>query len=190
MAAITIFSDFGAQENQVCHCFYYFSIYLPSSDGTGCHDLRFWILSFKSAFSISSFTFINRLLSCSSLSAIRVVSSAYLRLLLFLSQSWFQLVLHPAQHFAWCTLHINWISKVIIYSLDVLIPQPEPVCCSTSGSNCCFLTCIQISQEAGKVVWYSYPLKNFLQFVVICDPMNCSPPGSSDHGISHARILE
>ena len=36
-----------------------------------------------------------------------------------------------------------------------------------SGSNCCFLTCIQISQEAGKVVWCSYLLKNFPQFVVI-----------------------
>ena len=36
-----------------------------------------------------------------------------------------------------------------------------------SGSNCCFLTCIQISQEAGKVVWYSYLLKNFPQFVLI-----------------------
>ena len=36
-----------------------------------------------------------------------------------------------------------------------------------SGSNCCFLTCIQISQEAGKVVWYSHLLKNFPQFVVI-----------------------
>ena len=35
-----------------------------------------------------------------------------------------------------------------------------------SGSNCCFLTCIQISQEAGKVVWYSHLLKNFPQFVV------------------------
>ena len=35
------------------------------------------------------------------------------------------------------------------------------------GSNCCFLTCIQISQEAGQVVWYSHLLKNFLQFVVI-----------------------
>ena len=34
-------------------------------------------------------------------------------------------------------------------------------------SNCCFLTCIQISQEVGKVVWYSYLLKNFPQFVVI-----------------------
>ena len=36
-----------------------------------------------------------------------------------------------------------------------------------SCSNCCFLTCIQISQEAGKVVWYSHLLKNFPEFVVI-----------------------
>ena len=36
-----------------------------------------------------------------------------------------------------------------------------------SSSNCCFLTCIQISQEAGKMVWYSHFFKNFLQFVVI-----------------------
>ena len=36
-----------------------------------------------------------------------------------------------------------------------------------SSSNCCFLTCIQISQEAGQVIWYSHPLKNFKQFVVI-----------------------
>ena len=35
-----------------------------------------------------------------------------------------------------------------------------------SGSNCCFLTCIQVSQEAGQVVWYSHHLKNFQQFVV------------------------
>ena len=36
-----------------------------------------------------------------------------------------------------------------------------------SGSNCYFLSCIQVSQEAGKVVWYSHLLKNFPQFVVI-----------------------
>ena len=46
--------------------------------------LVFWVLSFKPAFSLSSFTFIKRLFSSSSLSAIRVVSSAYLRLLIFL----------------------------------------------------------------------------------------------------------
>ena len=43
----------------------------------------------------------------------------------------------------------------------------EPVCCSMSSSNCCFLTCIQISQEAGQVVWDSHFFKNFPQFVVI-----------------------
>ena len=36
-----------------------------------------------------------------------------------------------------------------------------------SSSNCCFLTCIQISQEAGQVVWYSHFLKNVPQFIVI-----------------------
>ena len=36
-----------------------------------------------------------------------------------------------------------------------------------SSSDCCFLTCIQISQEAGQVVWHSHLLKNFPQFVVI-----------------------
>ena len=43
----------------------------------------------------------------------------------------------------------------------------EPVCCFMSGSDFCFLTCIQVSQEARKVVWYSHLLKNFPQFVVI-----------------------
>ena len=46
-------------------------------------------------------------------------------------------------------------------------PNFEPVCCSMSSSNCCFLTCIQISQEAGKMVWYSHLFKNFPLFVVI-----------------------
>ena len=46
-------------------------------------------------------------------------------------------------------------------------PDFEPVCCSMSGSNCSFLTCIQISQEADKVVWYSHLFKNFPHFVVI-----------------------
>ena len=43
----------------------------------------------------------------------------------------------------------------------------ELVCCSMSGANRCFLTCLQISQEASKVIWYSYLFKNFPQFVVI-----------------------
>ena len=57
--------------------------------------------------------------------------------------------------------------RVTICNLDVLLHNLEPVCCSMSNSNYFFLTCIQISQQAGKVVWYSHLLKNFPQFVVI-----------------------
>ena len=46
-------------------------------------------------------------------------------------------------------------------------PDLEPVHSSMSDSNCCFLTCIQVFQEAGKVVWYFHLFKNFPQFVVI-----------------------
>ena len=52
-------------------------------------------------------------------------------------------------------------------ALTYSFPYVEPVCCSMSSSNCCFLTCIQISQEAGKVVWYSHLFKNFPRFAVI-----------------------
>ena len=76
---------FWVQENKICHCFHCFPIYLPwSGNRLDAMILVFWMLSLKSAFSLSSFTFIKRLFSSSSLSAIRVVSSAYLRLLIFL----------------------------------------------------------------------------------------------------------
>ena len=101
----------------------------------------FWILSFKPAFSLSSFTFIKRLFS-SSLSAVRVVSSAYLRLLIFPWQSWFLLVLHLARHFVWCSL------------LLLLL----------------LLSCFS--------------------HVRLYDPMDCSLPDSSIHGIFQARVLQ
>ena len=46
-------------------------------------------------------------------------------------------------------------------------PKLEPVHFFMSGSNSCFLTCTQISQEADKVGWYSHLLKNFPQLVVM-----------------------
>ena len=202
MAVVTVHSDFGAQENKIGHCFHFFPICLPWSNGNRCHDLRFWMLDYKPVFSLSSFTFIKRLFSSSSLlplgwchlhigegngtplqysclknpmdrgaggcgpwgcyesgttkrlhfhalekemathssvlawripgmgeagglpfmgshrvghkwsdlaaaAAAAAAASAYLRLLIFSRQSWFQLVLHPAQHFALCTLHIS-----------------------------------------------------------------------------------
>ena len=58
MAAVTIYSDFGAPPDKVSHCFHCFPIYLPWSDGTRCHEvmgldamiLVFWMLSFKPTF--------------------------------------------------------------------------------------------------------------------------------------------
>ena len=52
---------------------------------------------------------------------------------------------------------------VTIHSLEYFFPNLEPICYSMSGSNSCFLTCIQISQEAGQVVWYSHVFKIFSQ---------------------------
>ena len=50
-----------------------------------------------------------------------------------------------------------------MYSFSYL----ELVCCFMSCSNCCFLTCIQVSLEADQVVWYSHLFQNFPQFTVI-----------------------
>ena len=86
MTAVTICSDSGAQENKSLTV----SIVSPSICqqvmGLDAMILVFWMLSFKPAFSLYCFTFIKRFFSSSSLSAIRVVSSAYLRLLIFLSE--------------------------------------------------------------------------------------------------------
>ena len=83
MAAVTICIDFGAQENKICHCFHF----SPSI----CHEvmrpdamiLVFWMLNLKPVSSLYSSTFIKRFFMSSSLSAIRVVSSACLRLWIF-----------------------------------------------------------------------------------------------------------
>ena len=68
MAEVTICNNFGAQENKVWHCFHCFPC-LPWSDGTRFHDFVYWMLSFKPAFSFSSFTLIKRFFSSSLLSA-------------------------------------------------------------------------------------------------------------------------
>ena len=63
-----------------------------------------------------------------------------------------------------------WQYTALTYSFSYL----EPVCCYMSISNCCFLTCIQISQEAGQVVWYSHLFQNGkpLQCSCLENPMN------------------
>ena len=128
--------------------------------------LVFGMLSFKPTFSLSSFTFIKRLFS-SSLSAIRMVLPVYLKLLIFLPAILIpaRASSSPAFHMMYSACKLNKQGKT--YNLDVLLSQFGNICCSMSGSNYCFLTYIQIFQEAGQVVWYSHLLKNFPQFVVI-----------------------
>ena len=129
--------------------------------------LVFWMLSFKPTFSFSSFNFIKRLFSSPSLSAIRVVSSVYMRLLIFLPA-----ILIPA----YASSSPVFLMMYSAYKLNKQGDNIQTRCtafpiwnqsCSMSHSNCCFLTCIQVSQEASKVVWYSHLFKNF---PVCCDP--------------------
>ena len=140
-----------------------------------CHEvmeldamiLVFWMLSFESAFSLYSFTFIKRLFRFSVLSAIRVVSSAYLRLLIFLLAILIPACVssNPAFHMMYSAYKLNnqgdniqpWLTPFPIWNQSIVM----------SSSNCCFFTWIQVSQEAGNLVWYSHLLKNFPKFVVI-----------------------
>jgi len=123
---------FQNQEEEICHYFHFLPFYLPWNDETGCHDLSFiylfLILRFKPAFSLSSFTLIKRFFSSSLLSAMSVVSSLYLRLLIFLPA-----ILIPA-----CKSSSPGYHTI-----------GEPVSCSIHCSYSCFLTGMQVSQETG-----------------------------------------
>ena len=113
--------------------------------------LDFWMLSLKPTFSFSSLILTKRLFSSSSLSAIKVVSSAYLRLLLFPPA-----VLIPVCESSRLAFHIMYFPYKLNKQGDNIQPWHTlfPILsqlCSMSSSNCCFLTCIQASQEAGNV---------------------------------------
>ena len=122
----------------------------------------------------SSFTFIKRLFSCSSLSARRVVSSADLRLLIFLlgiliptcaSSS-------PAFHMMYSAYRLNkqgdniqpWRTPFPIWNQSVSYLPVTAASWLAYRYRYAYRTCIQ---EAGKVVWYSHLFQNFPEFVVI-----------------------
>ena len=73
------------------------------------------------------------------------------------------LVIHTVKGFG----IVNKAEVDVFWELSCFFDDPTNVGNLMSGSNCCLLTCKQISQEAGKVVWYSHLLKNFPQFIVI-----------------------
>ena len=129
--------------------------------------LVFLILSFKPALSLPSFTLIKRFFSSSSLSAIRVVSSEYLKLLMFLPTILIPACNSAARPFSWCAQHIGKQAGWEQSALSSSFLNLEAISCFLQGSNCCFLTHIQVSQETGKLVWYSHLSKSFPQFVMI-----------------------
>ena len=119
-----------------------------------------WMLSFKPAFSLSSF--IKILFSFSLLSAIMVVF-AYLRLLIFHIA-----ILIPAYASSSPAICMMYSAYKLNKQGDNIQPwcTPFPIW-NQSIVLCLVLTCIQISQEAGEVVWYFHLFKNFSQFLVI-----------------------
>ena len=108
-------------QNNVWHCIHNSPSISYEVIGPDAMILVFWMLSLKTMFSQSSFTFIKRLFSSSSLSAIKVCHLHIWGYWYFSWQSWFQLVLLPAKTFLWCSLHISYRSRGTIYSLEVLL---------------------------------------------------------------------
>ena len=145
---------FGAQENKICHCLHFFPIYLLWIDGTRFHDLSCLNVVLRPPFHSSFSPFIKRVFSSSSLSAIRVLPSVYLNLLIFL---W--AVLIPAWHSSSLAFCLIYCAYKLNKQGDNIQPWQthfsilnQSFFYSMSSFNCCFLTCIQISQEIGKVV--------------------------------------
>ena len=123
IAAVTIHSDFGGQENKICHRFHFSPL-----SAMKWWDQMLWsqflsMLSFRPAFSLSLFTLIKRLFSSSSLSAIRVISSAHLRLLIFLLAILIPACVSSSLAFQMMYSTYKRNSRVTIYILDVLLSQ-------------------------------------------------------------------
>jgi len=140
--------------------------------------LVLWMLSFKPAFSLSSFTFNKRLFSSSSLSATRVVSSAYLRLLIFLLA-----ILIPACDSSSPAFHMMYSVYKLNKQGDNIQPwrTPFPIW-NQSVVSCLVLTIASWPAYRflrSRVRWSGIPIsfKNFPQFVVIyiySERLSCS----------------
>ena len=167
MAAVIICSDFGAQENKVCQ----FPLFIHWF-AMQWWDWMPWSLFFE-CWSLSQF-FHSPLspLSRGSLVLLCFLLLGWCHLHIwgywyFSQQSWFQLGLHPAWRFTdvlcFKVKQAGWQHAALLYSF----PNLEPAQSCVFSFNCCFLTCKQISQKAGKMVWYSHLCK-FYTFC--CDP--------------------
>ena len=160
---------------------------------------NFWMLSFKPTFSLSTFTFIKRLFSSFSLSAIRVMSSAYLRLLIFLPAILISAYASssPAFHMMYSAYKLNK-QGLIFRTAAAKSRQSCPTLCDPIDSSppvsavpgilqARTLECVAISFSNA---WKWKVKVKSLSHVQLIDPMDWSLPGSSVHGIFQARVLE
>ena len=165
MAAVTICSDFDPKKiKSVTVCIVSPSIFHEMM-GPDVMILFFWMLSFKPAFWIYSLTFIKWFFSYSLLSAIRVVSSAYLWLLIFLL-----VVLIPAYALSSPVFHMMYST----YKINKQVDNIQPWCIPFSIWNqfivpCPILTVASLPSNRfiRRQVWYSHLFQNFPQFIVI-----------------------
>ena len=158
--------------------------------------LVFWTLSFKATFSLSSFPFFMWLLSPSLLSAIRVVSSSFLRLLIFLPGNLEAFAsFSPAFHMMYSAYKLNkqgdniqpWLTPSPIWNQSVV---PCPVLTVASWPAYRFLRSPNIILILKMRICAYVCAKSLQSCPTLCNAMDCSPPGSSVHGISRARIME
>ena len=88
---------------------------------------------------------------------------------------------------AFCMMHSA--QKLDKQGDNVLLCRFGTSLLSISGSNCYFLTCIQMSQQADQVVWYSHLFQNFPQFIVIHTVIQFVPDFLRPHGLQLATLL-
>ena len=116
--------------------------------------LVFLMFRFKLDFALSSFTLFKRFFSSDLLSAIRVVPSAYLRLLMFVGP-----ILIPACTSSFLVMFLAYKLNRVTADSPVLLLSQSSISCSIQGSNCCFLIRIQVSHEMNEksqthTVWF------------------------------------
>ena len=152
MAAVTTHSDFGTHKMK--------SVTVPTFSPPIVPSMKLWDWKSWSSFLecwVLSQLFHSPLLASSrgSLVSLQFLPFKWCHLPIccgwyFSQQSWFQLVSHSAWHIAWCTLYmLN--EQDDKQSCHILFQNFEPASCFMSVSNCCFLTCIQVSKKPGKV---------------------------------------
>ena len=162
MAAVTTRCDFRAQEEEICHCFHLFPHLFAWSDGPDALILVFFfflIFTFKLAFSLSSFTLVKKFFSSSLLSAIWLVPSTCLRLLMFLPA-----ILIPACNSSSLAFHMMCSGYKLHKQSDNKWPCRTPfsilsqsvVARQVPTWTCCLLTWIQVLRI--QVRWSGIPI--------------------------------